>query len=777
MRKPSIQICNERFLSTFGVDRILLLAARHFEAMGAGIEFSCLRFAPDLLAAYTGKISTITLRPGSSMQEIERQALSGLLERWMEHKPDVLLIGGWPYFEAAARAQAFGIASIFIDAGAVPHDGMSPQMISVQQEVRRLRRLYLPDIGQVLPISDFIRTTQTIPDRHRSDNVQTVLLGSDHLEAQQTLIQGENRSLSLFVAETERSIPSLLVLGRYEPEGYKNSTAAVEVVHMLRDRLRRRIKLFVLGTQVPNSLGSDVVALGFPSDAELKEIMRRCDLGLSMSLWEGFNLPFVEMQQLGVPVLAFNLGAHPEVTADPWFLCADPSDMARKAGMVLSGRTPTRAARELADFPGRLPWSTTLDAWWSAVKGAADAHKPRPHPWGRRLVLIDVTNSCRDTANSGVVRVSRHLGRHLTEDPRLTAIFVIWDSAGQDYRLAPVESHLSSFGGPQSVESRMAQGCPPEETISRLLGAQAVDNPLPPVLFISEVVLDGSFGRRADWARGRELVITAIGYDLIPWYHPELCAADVVEGFRTYAPVLLSCDLVIAISKATANALARLGKEIGSPCRNVETVWLPAELGRGRQTRTEHKKLSGTIRILCVSTLEPRKNHARLIDAFKRFLQAHPKVDARLILIGNRYAGAAEVEETVTAAIQSGVPMEWHGVVSDDVLIEQYQRAHFTVYPSLIEGFGMPIMESLWMGKPCLCSNAAVMGELAAEGGCLAVDATDVAAISEGLARIAFDRDYYRRLLDEISERPLQTWKSYAQSVSKHLGRLANPYC
>ena len=462
MRKPSIQICNERFLTTFGVDRILLLAARHFEAMGADIEFSCLRFAPDLLAAYTGKISTITLRPGSSMQEIERQALSGLLERWMEHKPDVLLIGGWPYFEAAARAQAFGIASIFIDAGAVPHDGMPPQLISVQQEVRRLRRLYLPDIGQVLPISDFIRTTQTIPDRHRSDNVQTVLLGSDHLEAQQTLIQGENRSLSLFDAETERSIPSLLVLGRYEPEGYKNSTAAVEVVHMLRDRLRRRIKLFVLGTQLPNGLGSDVVALGFPSDAELTEIMRRCDLGLSMSLWEGFNLPFVEMQQLGVPVLAFNLGAHPEVTADPWFLCADPSDMARKAGMVLSGRTPTRAARKLADFPGRFPWGTTLDAWWSAVKGAADAHKPKPHPWRCRLVLIDVTNSCRDTANSGVVRVSRHLGRQLTEDPRLTVIFVIWDSAAQDYLLAPVESHLSSFGGPQSVESRMAQGSPPE---------------------------------------------------------------------------------------------------------------------------------------------------------------------------------------------------------------------------------------------------------------------------------------------------------------------------
>ena len=41
---------------------------------------------------------------------------------------------------------------------------------------------------------------------------------------------------------------------------------------MLRDRLRRRIKLFVLGTQLPNGLGSDVVALGFPSDAELTEM-------------------------------------------------------------------------------------------------------------------------------------------------------------------------------------------------------------------------------------------------------------------------------------------------------------------------------------------------------------------------------------------------------------------------------------------------------------------------------------------------------------------------
>ena len=58
--------------------------------------------------------------------------------------------------------------------------------------------------------------------------------------------------------------------------------------------------------------------------------MANAQLGLSVSHWEGFNLPLAEMQQLRKPVLVLNIGAHPEVVADARQLCADEHDMAAR---------------------------------------------------------------------------------------------------------------------------------------------------------------------------------------------------------------------------------------------------------------------------------------------------------------------------------------------------------------------------------------------------------------------------------------------------------------
>jgi len=56
--------------------------------------------------------------------------------------------------------------------------------------------------------------------------------------------------------------------------------------------------------------------------------------------------------------------------------------------------------------------------------------------------------------------------------------------------------------------------------------------------------------------------------------------------------------------------------------------------------------------------------------------------------------------------------------------IRLIENALFTVYPSLMEGFGIPILESLWHGKPCVCGGNGALGEVARGGGCLIVDQT-----------------------------------------------------
>ena len=119
----------------------------------------------------------------------------------------------------------------------------------------------------------------------------------------------------------------MILLGRFELEGYKNSPAAfAALAGILRQEPKTRLLILAReeDVSVPEDVRHAVLALGFVGDATLNAIMTRCILGLSLSLWEGFNLPLVEMQWCGRPVLAFSLGAHPEVTVDPWMLCGSP---------------------------------------------------------------------------------------------------------------------------------------------------------------------------------------------------------------------------------------------------------------------------------------------------------------------------------------------------------------------------------------------------------------------------------------------------------------------
>jgi hypothetical protein len=75
----------------------------------------------------------------------------------------------------------------------------------------------------------------------------------------------------------------------------------------------------------------------------------------------------------------------------------------------------------------------------------------------------------------------------------------------------------------------------------------------------------------------------------------------------------------------------------------------------------------------------------------------------------------------------------------------------------------MPIIESLWHGKPCVCYSEGVMGELAKEGGCYTVDVRDIDNLCDGLLKVSTDKGLYERLCAEAVSRKIKTWKEYAQ--------------
>jgi glycosyltransferase involved in cell wall biosynthesis len=127
---------------------------------------------------------------------------------------------------------------------------------------------------------------------------------------------------------------------------------------------------------------------------------------------------------------------------------------------------------------------------------------------------------------------------------------------------------------------------------------------------------------------------------------------------------------------------------------------------------------------LSVGSLEPRKNHRRLLEAYARSGSSLP-----LVLAGGKgwlmddFAGHT-----------AGVVLT--GYVSDSELEWLYRNCFGFVYPSLFEGFGMPVLEALSLGSPVICSNTTSLPEVAGEAGLL-VDPLDAGAIAAAMVRLA----------------------------------------
>ena len=720
-----IEICNERLVSRFGVDRILLLAAREFKKRGARVTFSCLRFDPDLLEGVSSRTTAVQVTQGHNMRQVEKSATLATMQAWTDGRPDVIVCGGWPFFDLAARSPALGVPSVFIDAGAVPHDGLAHGALDMQLELRRIRSSTLPFISRILPISEFIRSSQTLHDRSSPKGVKTVLLGSDHLPDPQRNSEVEQvpgKVVSELLALKRNGVKLILVLGRYEPNNYKSSNIALEVFKRVRMNLRD-CRLLFLAEQRDLQLGqySDdgIVALGHPSDDELVSVMKLVDVGISVSHWEGFNLPVVEMQHLGRPALAFSLAAHPEVVADPWFLCATQEEMAAKVSTILGAtRVPAVPLANLARFRNRLPWRDCLNSWYEEIRNAAlDAAPARAEVQGRRMVLIDVTNSARDPANSGVVRVTRQLGVRLACDPSLDAVFVRWDFMARAYQLTrPNDGFLGAFGGPEDYLGMLSSSVGLQQALELIISASHPHCAEPPILLFAEVALSEDIEERVTWAKGRGLPACFILYDLIPIYYRKYCSENVANNFPFYLRRLLHSEYVISISRSSLADLYKYSEETKLTAPAAEAIWLPAQFGQTARLAPRHPDSDIEIGILCVSTLEPRKNHMRLVEAFELLVGANPGQRFKLTLVGNRYAGGDAIVDSLRAASDRGLPIEWRGVMSEADLAEQYRQAHFTVYPSIVEGFGLPILESLWFGKPIICANSGNMAELARDG-------------------------------------------------------------
>lgn len=269
--------------------------------------------------------------------------------------------------------------------------------------------------------------------------------------------------------------------------------------------------------------------------------------------------------------------------------------------------------------------------------------------------------------------------------------------------------------------------------------------------------------------------MVAVGYDCIPISSAETADANVSEAFTGYLAALRYMDSVACISRASAQEFMgwrHMLTAIGVPGPDISAVLLPAEIGEPSEVamaQARDRFLIGTLPlVLCVGTHEPRKNHMAVLAAARRQWEAGQRFS--LMFIGGHAWASDRFYDTVKQLQHEGFPVETMSSVSDEMLWAAYKLAHCVVFPSLNEGFGLPVAEALASGTPVITSNFGSMLEIAeAGGGALLVDPRDDDSITEALGTMLSDSDTVQRLRAEAASRPSRTWDDYAAEVWSRL--------
>jgi glycosyltransferase involved in cell wall biosynthesis len=385
-------------------------------------------------------------------------------------------------------------------------------------------------------------------------------------------------------------------------------------------------------------------------------------------------------------------------------------------------------------------------------------------------VFIDVSSSCRSPQNTGMQRMTRKIFAEL--NVRFDVRPISWNKVGniytelgeQEFRFLtrPFESRSHGAARPEW------RGEDPLTELYRMLRWRRVnlekeigaDN----VFLVPDIFRD----RRRE---ALPVFLKQTGARTIAIFHDatDLRLTDVYpereKKTRPYLEALALFDLVICVSKEARDDLHYFWNKYGSSAAETAVELWPGELDGAQPATTGDESNSS---VLYVSSFHGRKNHLKLLEAAEQLWT--DGIRFNLTLIG-RNVGAPfnKIVRQIWKLRMRGRPLRWLRHVNDEALLRAYRECRFTVYPSLMEGFGLPITESLLHGKPCICGGNGALGEVARGGGCLLVDQTKTDALADGIKTLLLNPQLYSRLCDEARERRFRSWSDYIDRFVTHL--------
>ncbi len=372
-------------------------------------------------------------------------------------------------------------------------------------------------------------------------------------------------------------------------------------------------------------------------------------------------------------------------------------------------------------------------------------------------VLVDVDFCARYSHNTGIQRVVRQTVSR-------------WQARGHDMSLVAWLPHARAYRRLTPLEEKrvVAWGESADHDTQRPASESLAEVVIPfrSTVVIAEVPHLMACHSLAALAAVSGNTCSFIAYDMIPVVSATAVSSDETRRFLAYLTFVKHATRGVAISESTAREFRGFAASLASQGLigpEIATVSLPVATHKERvdslEGVTDHTTTVPLV--LCVGSVEARKNQDAVLAAAEQVWKRG--VRFRLEFVGGgTTARLAAFEKKLRASRRRGHDVALRTGVTDTELAATYERAAMTVFPSLHEGYGLPVAESLAYGVPVITSAFGATEEIARHGGCVLVDPRSDIDIADAMERLLVNPGARAELVASIGTIPHRTWQDYA---------------
>lgn len=433
------------------------------------------------------------------------------------------------------------------------------------------------------------------------------------------------------------------------------------------------------------------------------------------------------------------------------------ADLLWLAHAVLAAELPTD--EDMADLLVRARLAGTWGALLPSLARVSRAETFRPVEVLRGAVTCDVHTTAEAEYLSGIQRVVRETTSRWQQAHEVE--FVGWTRELASLRRIRDDEHLRLFGQP----------LPPEHQAN----LRAVVIPWEGTHLWLEVITDlDRTGRLLALTQHSRNQVGVLGHDSIPITSSATVAEGMTSHFARSLAAVRRADRAAMTSASSAKEFRGvIGMGAGRRDSGPDIVPVPLPVAAVKATAADLAEASaglivdGQPMVFVVGSHEPRKNHLAVLHAAEVLWREGVRFN--LVLVGAQSWNAAGYERALHSLIGAGRPVQSLRALPDGLLWAAYRLAHCTVFPSLNEGFGLPVAESLAAGTPVITSRFGSMLDIVAPHGTplggLLVDPRDDRSLVAALRTMLTDEATYEVLKAETAQHTGRTWDDFSAEL------------